>query len=72
MRNDLEFYTSEELIRELLARTTFVGIVIHSEKEAIGVSKHKSFQMSCSSNLNPDQAFMILDSCVEYMKETPN
>lgn len=65
--SDLELYSSEELIQELLSRTTFVGIVIRSEKEAKGVSGHRSFRVYSSNNLNTDQTLTILSGLVSQL-----
>jgi hypothetical protein len=70
--SDLELYTSEELIQELLSRTTFVGILIRSEKEAKGVSGHRSFRVDPSDNLNQEQMLTILDGLVGHLKEAAN
>lgn len=65
--SDLELHSSEELIQELLSRTTFVGIVIRSEKEAKGVSGHRSFRVDSSNNLNTDQTLTILSGLVSQL-----
>lgn len=66
--SDLELYTSEELIQELLGRTTFVGVLIRSEKEAKGISGHRSFRVDSTPNLNDDQTFNILDGLVGQLR----
>src|SRR4051794_8628083 len=33
LTNDLELFTTKELINELMQRKTFLGIVVHSEEE---------------------------------------
>lgn len=65
---DLELYTSEELIQELLRRTTFVGVLIRSQDEAKGISKHRCFRVDGSLNISDDQIFEILDGLVSQMK----
>lgn len=66
--SDLELYTSEELIQELLTRTTFVGVIVRSENEAKGVSGHRCFRVDSSANLRFDQTLTILDGLVEQLK----
>jgi len=70
--SDLELYTSEELIQELLFRTTFVGVIIRSEKEAKGVSGHRNFRVDSSPNLNYDQTLTILNGLVSQLNEATN
>ena len=67
---ELELYSSEQLIEELLNRSTFVGIVIRSEDEAKGVSGHRYFRVDSSPNLRQEQTLVILDGLVGQMKET--
>jgi hypothetical protein len=33
MNNDLELYTTEELVKEILNRHTFQGVIIHAERD---------------------------------------
>jgi hypothetical protein len=66
--SDLELYTSEQLIQELLSRTTFVGVVIRSENEAKGVSGHRCFRVDSSANLSYEQTLTILDGLVGQLK----
>ena len=47
---DLAFYTTSELVTELMARKTFLGVVLHAEKEVRhrpwhGAQKRMSFVM---------------------------
>lgn len=65
----LAFVATEQLIQELLSRTTFVGLVIRSKQEAKGMSAHRCFMAECSRNLQPDQALTILDGIVGQLKE---
>ncbi len=69
IQQDLELYTSEELIQELLNRTTFVGVLIRSETEAKSATGHKCFRVDGSTNLNPEQVLNILDQLVGQLKE---
>lgn len=68
-QNYLHSFTSEELIRELLNRTTFVGIIIKSENEAKNTqTRHKHFVVNASDNLNPHQVYTVLDSVAQQMR----
>lgn len=70
--SELELYSSDQLIEELLSRTTFVGLVISSDKEAKGVSAHRNFRLGVSPNLEYGQAVTILDGLLNQMKEALN
>ena len=34
--SDLAFYTTKELVAELMQRKTFLGVIVHAEKELKG------------------------------------
>ena len=55
---DLAFYTTEELIEELLSRHTFLGVVVHSTEEHRGTQwqGEKQFQVHFNDNLSPPEA----------------
>jgi hypothetical protein len=65
---DLAFYTSEQLVSELLGRTTLVGVVIRSEDEAGKVGGHRNFLVEFTPNLNPTQVIAILDGLLDQLK----
>lgn len=65
---DLAFYTSEQLVEELLSRTTLVGIVIRSEDEAGKTKGHRNFRVDITPNLDQPQAVTILDGLLEQLK----
>lgn len=67
-QQELAFCQTEELIQELLKRLSFVGILVHSEKEAVGISKHQSFVMKTTANLNTEQVIAILEPLVLQLK----
>jgi len=64
----LETYTSEELIRELTSRTTFVGIVIQSETEAKGITEHKKWNMSSGGNMSVKDTIMVIKTLAEKLR----
>lgn len=65
---ELAFVQTEELIQELLNRMSFVGILLYSEKEAVGLSRHKSFMMKATSNLTREQMLSILETATESLQ----
>jgi hypothetical protein len=66
--SDLAFYTSEELIQELMRRKTFYGCVIHSAED----HKHdawdeRTFRVHYNQNLDHVRASRLLDRVAEYI-----
>lgn len=66
MRNqpgELEFFSTEELIDELMKRTTFQGVIVHARDGA--KSRHWSgervFRVRINQNLAPEEAGRLLD-----------
>lgn len=67
--SDLAFYTSDELVEELMNRKTFLGLVIRAEEElTISDELPSSFQMHCR-NVTPEQAVGILKHLSESLEE---
>jgi hypothetical protein len=66
---DLEFYTTAELIDELLSRHTFLGVVVQSAEE----HRHnqwqgeKQFKVHFNDNLSPPEAARLLATVSEQM-----
>jgi len=67
--HDLAFFTTQELIDELMRRTTFLGVVVHSEKEFTGGpwGEERMFKVRFNSNLETAQASRLLDTVAEFM-----
>jgi hypothetical protein len=64
----IELYTTKELVNELMNRRTFLGVVIHSEKELKGEWPGEgTFQVHFNSNLDTGQASRLLDAVAQYM-----
>jgi len=61
------FFTTKELIEELMRRKTFLGVVVHSEQELRGPhwTGEKMFQVHLNENLDPAQASRLLDMSTE-------
>lgn len=68
-QTELAFCQTDDLIQELLNRMSFVGILVHSEKEAVGMSRHKSFMMKTTPNLTQEQIIAILETAVSQLKK---
>jgi hypothetical protein len=67
--SDLELFTTKELVDELMRRTTFLGVVIHSEEELKNQkwSGERIFKVHFNSNLDAPQTCRLLDTVADYM-----
>jgi hypothetical protein len=64
----IELCTTAELVNELMNRKTFLGVVIHSEKELKGEWPGEgTFQVHFNSNLDAGQASRLLDAVAQFM-----
>jgi len=65
----LAFYTTQELVSELLGRKRFLGLVLHSEKELKQPdwSGEQVFQLHLNQNLNREEAGRLLDTVAAYL-----
>jgi hypothetical protein len=68
--SELAFYTTKELVDELMRRKTFLGVVIHSQEELKSASwdGERIFKVHYNSNLNAEQAHRLLDAVTEHME----
>lgn len=68
----LALYTSQELIEELMRRTTFFGVVVHAETDHKTQRWHgeRMFKAHFNSNLNPAEAARLLDTVADYVERT--
>jgi len=70
MYNELEAYTSQELIGELVARPTWVGVLIQSQTEAKPPlpTVHQKFEL-CFNNeiLDVTHVRMLLEGILEEL-----
>jgi len=66
---ELAFYSSAELIAELMRRRTFLGVVVHSAEEIKNGrwGEERNFQVHLNGNLEVDQAARLLDRIASYM-----
>lgn len=60
---DIEYFTTQELIDELMRRTTFQGVIIHSRDEAKNAqwSGERVFTVRTNANLPTDEAGRLLE-----------
>jgi len=70
---ELSFYTTKELIDELMRRRTFLGIVVHAEEELRKEwAGEKMFNVRFNQNLNAAAAGRLLERVAEYMDLNPS
>jgi hypothetical protein len=66
---DVELFRTDELIDELLRRSTFQGVIIHSRDEA--KSRHwtgeRIFNVRHNANLGTEEAGRLLDVVSQYL-----
>lgn len=68
--SDLELYTTEELIRELVRRRTFLGVVVHSAREYKDQQDwrgQRTFRVHHNSNLGTEEAGRLLEAVAENL-----
>lgn len=60
---ELEFYTTEQLITEIIRRKTFQGVIIHAEGDFKDIPWHgiKNFNVHWNNNLEKKEACEILE-----------
>lgn len=59
---DLELYSTKELIEELMRRTTFQGVIVHSRDEAKNPDwdDERIFNVCLNANLDVERAGRLL------------
>jgi hypothetical protein len=68
MESDLELFTTQELIGELMRRKTFLGVVVHSETDFRGGwNEELLFRVHFNSNLTATETARLLDTVAEEM-----
>lgn len=67
--SDLDFYSTKELVAELVRRKTFLGVVIHAEDEHRGKpwGEEKIFKVHFNDNLSAEQTGRLLGSITEHL-----
>jgi len=71
---DLELFSTEELIAELMRRQTFLGVVVQSVEEHKDAqwSGQGAFKVHYNSNLDSEQACRLLEAVTESMDRYPS
>jgi len=66
---DLELYSSQELIDELLRRTTFQGVIVHARDEAKSPNwtGERIFSVRLNANLSREEAGRLLDVVSQHI-----
>jgi hypothetical protein len=66
---DLAFYTTQELIDELMRRKTFLGVVVQCEEELRTGrwTGEKTFRVHLNDNLDATHAGRLLGAVAEYI-----
>ena len=67
--SELAFYTTQELIAELMRRQTFLGVVVNSQEEWKGGAwgDERTFEVHVNSNLETAQATRLLSRVSDFM-----
>jgi hypothetical protein len=68
--SDLELYTTQELIAELMRRKTFLGVIVHSEEEikAGPWTGERLFKVHHNANLDTAEAARLLEIVAERVE----
>jgi len=66
---DLELCSTQELIEELLRRTTFQGVIVHAREQAKSPhwSGERIFSVRTNENLGTEEAGRLLDVVSQYL-----
>jgi hypothetical protein len=67
--SELAFFSTEELVNELVQRTTFLGVVVQSETDWKGDAwgEERTFKVQFNSNLDTAEASRLLGYVAEYL-----
>jgi hypothetical protein len=67
--SELAFCTTQELVSELVRRSTFLGVVVHSDEEWRGGTwgEERSFKVHFNSNLTTTEARRLLETIAEFI-----
>lgn len=69
--SDLAFFTTQELIAELMSRETFYGVVVHTDGDhkSDDWSAEKTFKVHLHRHLGVEGASRLLGKVSDYMSE---
>jgi hypothetical protein len=67
--SELAFYTTQELVEELMRRQTFFGVIVHSadEQKRDDWQEERMFKVHFNQNLDSVRASRLLGTVAEYM-----
>ncbi|MBX9678829.1 MAG: hypothetical protein K2X38_08685 [Gemmataceae bacterium] len=67
--SDLSFFSTQELIDELVSRKTFLGVIVHAEEEHRTKEWRgdKYFDVRFNKNLHEYEAMKLLDVVSDFM-----
>lgn len=67
--SELAFFTTQELIAELMRRQTFLGVVVNSQEEWKGDAwgDERTFEVHLNSNLDTAEASRLLSRVSDFM-----
>lgn len=67
--SELAFYTTDELINELMRRRTFLGVIVHSPQEMKNDQwgEERTFRVHFNGNLGAGKAGRVLERVASYM-----
>ena len=70
--SELAFFTTQELIDEVVRRQTFCGVVVHSadEQKGAGWASERTFKVHFNHNLDAGRASRLLEAVSEYIDQT--
>lgn len=68
--SELSFFTTRQLIDELMRRQTFLGVVVHSEQEYRNQQWNgdRLFTVHFNDNLAPGEALRLLETVASRME----
>lgn len=66
---DLAFYSTQELVDEILRRQSFMGVVVQAADDNRQATwpEERMFKVQFNHNLSTEQAGRLLDVVAEYM-----
>lgn len=67
--SELAFYSTQELVDELLRRQSFLGVIVQAADDNRQNSwpEERTFKVQFNNNLSTEQAGRLLDVVAEYM-----
>jgi len=69
---ELELFSSDELIDELMRRTTFQGVIVHSREEAKSPNweGERIFNVRLNGNLDAEEAGRLLEIVSQFIAKS--